>query len=77
MKRYEIVQEVFMPCGGNLVQNQCTIQERTLVSPERYVRGIYKDERGASYLHSVRDGSMIYEVVFEAGGRHRFTFTEL
>ena len=77
MKRYEIIQEIFLPCSGGLVQNQRTIQERTLVSPERYVRGLYKEERRTSYLHSTRDGSMIYEVVFDSGGRHRYTFTQL
>ena len=77
MKRYEIIQEVFLPCSGGLVQDRRTIEERTLVSPERYVRGLYRDERRASYLHSTRDGSAIYEVVFDAGGKHRYTFTEL
>ena len=77
MKRYEIIQEVFVPCSGSLVQNQRTIQERTLVSPERYVRGLYKNERNASYLHDTREGSMIYEVVFDSGGKHRYTFTAL
>ena len=32
-------------------------------SPERYVRGLYKEERGATYLHSAQAGSSIYEVV--------------
>ena len=77
MKRYEIIQEGFVPCSGSLVQNQRTIQERALVSPERYIRGLYKEERRASYLYSTRDGSMIYEVVFDSGGKHRYTFTEL
>ena len=77
MKRYEIIQEIFLPCSGALVQNQRTIEERTLVSPERYVRGLYKEERGATYLHSAQAGSSIYEVVFDSGGKHRYTFTEL
>ncbi len=77
MKRYEIIQEIFVPCNGDLVQNQRTIQERMLVSPERYVRGLYKNERGASYLHNTWGGSSVYEVVFDAGGKHRYIFTEL
>ena len=77
MKRYEIIQEIFLPCSGGLVQNQRTIEERTLVSPERYIRGLYKDERGASYLRSVREGSMVYEVVFDSGGKHCYTFTHM
>ena len=77
MKRYEIIQEIFLPCSGGLVQNQRTIEERTLVSPERYIRGLDKDERGASYLRSVREGSMVYEVVFDSGGQHRYTFTQM
>ena len=77
MRRYEIIQEVFLPCEGGLVQNQRTIEERTLVSPERYIRGLYKDERSASYLCSSRGGSIVYDVVFDAGGRHRYTFTAL
>ena len=77
MKRYEIIQEIFLPCSGGLVQDQRTIEERTLVSPERYVRGLYKDERRATYLQSARAGSMVFEVVFDAGGKHRYTFSEL
>ena len=75
MKKYEIIQEVLVPCAGELVRQRRTVEERTLVSPERYVRGLYKDQPGLSYQCTHREGHTVYDVVFDDGGVHRYSFT--
>ena len=75
MKKYEIIQEVLVPCAGELVRQRRTVEERTLVSPERYVRGLYKDQPGLRYQCTHREGHTVYDVVFDDGDVHRYSFT--
>lgn len=77
MKTYEIIREVFVPCTGDQLPDKCTISEKPLVSPDRYVRGLYKDEQDVSFLYSQMENSTVIEVVFDAGGKHRYTFTTI
>ena len=77
MKKYEVVKEVFNPCGGDKRPDNREILELNLEDPAHYVQQHYMQERSVEFLAMERDGSPIIEALLEGGRKHRYTFNEL
>ena len=77
MKEYEIVKEVFNPCAGEQRPDTCDIEEREVADPEAYVKSLYHGESHVEFLTAEKDGSLVIEVLFDSGRKHRYTFSEL
>ena len=68
MKKYEVIKEVFNPCGGTQLQ---------LDNPALYVQDQYRHERSIEFLATEHNGSTVIEALLEGGRKHRYTFSEL
>ena len=77
MKEYEIVKEVFNPCAADQRRDTCETIEKEVENPEAFVKEQYRQESHVEFLASEKDGSLIVEVLFDSGRKHRYTFTEL
>lgn len=78
MKKYEVVKEVFNPCGGDKRPDNREIMELRLRDPADYVQQQYMQERSVEFLALEReDGSPVIEALLEGGRKHRYTFNEL
>ena len=77
MKEYEIVKEVFNPCPGDQRPDTSEIIEKEVENPEAIVKEQYRQESHVEFLVSEKHGSLIVEVLFDSGRKHRYTFTEL
>ena len=73
MKTYEIVKEVYNPCAPDTRE----FLELTLEDPAAYVEGLYRADKSAQISAAENKGSLVVDVVCEAGQRHRYTFTEV
>lgn len=77
MKKYEVIKEVFNPCGGTQLPDNSEITEMQLDNPAMYVQEQYKRERSVEFLATEHDGSTVIEALLEGGRKHRYTFCEL
>ena len=78
MKKYEVVKEVFHPCGGDKRPDSREILELNLEDPAHYVQQQYMRERTVEFLSlQGKDGSPVIEALLEGGRKHRYTFSEL
>ena len=78
MREYEIVKETFNPCAGEQRPDTCESLELELEDPTTYVKGLYQLEPTVDYLTMEQeDGSLIIEVLFASGRKHRYTFSAL
>lgn len=75
MKKYEVIKEVFNPCGGTQLPDNSEITEMQLENPAMYVQELYKKERSVEFLATERDGSTVIEALLEGGRKYRYTFT--
>ena len=77
MKNYEVVREVFDPCGHDPQGKDREILELCLEDPALYVQEQYKRERTVEFLTANQNGCPVIEAVLEGGRKHRYTFTEI
>ena len=77
MKKYEVIKEVFQPCGRGMLPDNREILELRLEDPGRYVQEQYMHERSVEYLTTKQNGSEVIEALLEGGRKHRYTFSEI
>ena len=71
MKNYEVIKEVYNPCAPDTKE----FLELELDDPIAYVRGLYEQDKSAEISSSEKDGTLVVDVICEAGQHHRYTFS--
>ena len=77
MKKYEVIKEIFNPCGGTQLPDNSEITEMQLDNPALYVQDQYRHERSIEFLATEHNGRTVIESLLEGGRKHRYTFSEL
>lgn len=72
---YEIITEVFNPCGGDRPMST-SFEETTIDDPESYVRSLHPAEASLELSKREENGSLVIEINIK-GNITRFTFTEV